>query len=369
MIILYKPKNRFTFATTYHNMKYKIYSLLLFVVLLSPLSMSAQKLDWNLDVNGFFDNSEGDHHFRATKTMDGIRLSPEVGLTWDDGKNAIYGGYTGLAEWGTKKAFSDGDAIVYYKYDWKPLRFILGSFSRDNLLGEYPSYLISDSIRYYRPNIQGFTFQYQTDKGYAEMFLDWTSQQSTTQREQFMVGLSTAFRFNHFKLGLEGYYYHYALVANSDSTQHIHDFLVAHPYMGVTYKKVLFLDSLNVNVGALMSFDRDRNVIGKWYSPVGLLGEVTANWKRISLKETVYAGGSQQHYRGEGYGKYYWGDTYTQANFYSRTDISYQIIKSRFVDSYVNLTFNATKYGVNCHQMLVLRANIGSSPRPRKWVR
>jgi len=118
-----------------------------------------------------------------------------------------------------------------------------------------------------------------------------------------------------------------------------------------------------------MSFDRDRSDIKKWYTPVGLLGEATANWKRISVKETVYAGGSQQHFRGDGYGKYYRGDTYTQANFYSRTDISYQIIKSSFVDTYVNLTFNATKYGINCHQMIVLRANLGSTTRPRKWIR
>lgn len=344
-----------------------IWALLVFLAL--PAGMSAQKLEWNLDVNGFFDNSEGDHTFRPTKTMDGLRLSPEIGLSWDEGKNSIYGGYTGLAEWGTKDAFSDGDAIVYYKYDWKPLRFIFGSFSRENLLGEYPSYMICDSIRYYRPNIQGFTFQYQRNTGYLEMFLDWTGEQSNTRREQFMAGLSTAFNFDHLKLGMEGYYYHYALEADADSSHHIHDFLVAHPSIGVTYKKIGFLDSLNVSLGALMSFDRDRSDVQKWYTPVGFLGEVTANWNRISLKETLYAGGKQQHYGGDGVGKYYWGDTYMHSHFYSRTDVSYQIIKSAYVDTYVALTFNATKYGLNCHQMVVLRANLGTRSRPRKWIR
>jgi hypothetical protein len=343
--------------------------LVLLVWFLIPAIAQAQKLEWNLDVNGFFDNSEGENHFRPTKTMDGLRLSPEVGLSWDEGKNAIYGGYTGLAEWGTKDAFSDGDAIVYYKYDWKPLTFLFGSFSRDNLLGEYPSYMVCDSIRYYRPNIQGFTFQYQTDKGHLEMFLDWTGEQSEKEREQFMAGLSTAFRFRHLKLGIEGYYYHYALEANSDSTEHIHDFLVAHPFVGLTYKNLGFLDSLNVRVGALMSFDRERADIKKWYTPVGFLGEMTANWKRLELKETLYAGGHQQHFGNSSFGKYYWGDTYMQSHFYSRTDVSYQIIKSSFVDTYVALTFNATKYGLNCHQMVVLRANLGTRQRPRKWIR
>src|SRR5574344_141909 len=345
----------------------KIFVTVLFLCVSS--SMMSQKLEWNVDVNGFFDNSEGDHTYRPTKTMDGLRLTPEIGLSWDEGKNAIFGGYNALAEWGTKDAFTDGQAVVYYKYDWQPLRFFFGSFSRDNLLGEYPSYLICDSVRYYRPNIQGFTFQYEPKNGYLEMFLDWTGEQSKNEREQFMAGLSTEFNIGKFRLGLEGYYYHYALEANADSTQHIHGYLVSNPYIKCSYKNVFGLDSLRLKLGVLASFDRDRLHPPKWFPPIGFMGEVSGCWKRLFVKEMIYAGGSQQHFGSQGLGQYYWGDTYTQSHFYSRTDVSYQIIKSQYVDTYVALTFNATKHGVNCHQMVILRANLGTNARPRRWIR
>jgi hypothetical protein len=347
------------------DMKKPLYFLILFIAL--PAAVSAQKVEWNVDSYGFFDNSEGEDNYRKDETMAGVRISPEMGLSWENGRHSIYAGYSGIAEFGADNSFSYHKGKLYYQYNNKRLKFLFGAFSREQLLGEYPSYLICDSIYYYRPVMQGWAFQYTGEHGYFEAFTDWTRKQSADDREQFMSGLSTAFNFHHLRIGAEGYYYHYALSAGKDSTQHIHDFMIGHYYAGLIYKRIWFLDSLAVNAGVLASEDRDRGNLKKWYSRAGFIGEVYARWNRLMIDQTVYYGERQQPFLNKGWNRYYWGDTYTRSNIWSRTDVFYQIIRNHFVDAYAGVVFNVTDQGVNAHQVLNVRLNLGSIPRPRKW--
>ena len=350
-----------------------IVALAFFLVNGQWLMVHAQKVEWNLSAEGYFDNGEGDDTYRTTMTYSGLRVTPEIGISWDEGKHSLMGGYSGLAEWGVKHGFTDGTPIIYYRYQTKPLTFTFGSFHRDKLLGDYPSYMISDTIRYYRPIIQGFAFQHQHARGYFEAFLDWTGMRSDTTREQFMVGLSVKHAIgklddsvvfptysSKFYVGLEGYYYHYALTWHADATQHIHDNLVAHPFVGYQLKSLTTEASVDVKLGALMSFDRERHMDGGKHTPIGFLGEIDAQYKRWFLSEIFYAGGHQQPFGKRFFGEYYWGDTYYHAPAYSRTDIKFQFIRHKWVDGFAGAVFNVTKAGLNWHQMLTLRVNLGS---------
>ena len=246
---------------------------LLSLLLLCIFSFAfAQKLEWRLGAEGFFDNGEGDATYRTTMTYSGIRATPELGVSWDEGKHRLMGGYSGLLEFGKKHGYTDGSPILYYQYSTKPLIFTFGSFQREQLLGNYPSFLFSDTIRYYRPTIQGFAFQHQYKRGHFEAFLDWTGFRTDKDREQFMVGLS----FKHtigkmdeeafsklskrFYVGLEGYYYHYALTWHADEAQHIHDNLVAHPFVGYQLESRVADAGIDVRAGVLASFDRERGM-------------------------------------------------------------------------------------------------------------
>lgn len=338
----------------------KICLIFLVLMFVGNHNLSAQKLEWNVEAYGFFDNSEGDGTYRTPMTYSGMRLSPEIGVSFDNRKHSLYAGYSGLTEWGVKDGYTDGDPILYYNYQTKPLSFLFGSFSRDKLLGDYPSYLISDSIRYYRPMIHGFAFQYHPDNGHLEVFLDWTKMRTNNHREQFMAGLSSRFNFGKLGFGTEGYYYHYALTWNADESQHIHDFLNFHPFLALKMGNVGALKNVDLKAGMLLSLDRERGGDG-WSTPAGFLGEISVDWRRLHVEETVYAGGSQQHYGSSHFGEYYWGDTYYQAKFYSKTDTQYMFIKSKWVDASAGLIFNITKQGLNCHQMITLKAYFGSN--------
>ena len=325
-----------------------------------PQCISAQQLEWNVSALGFFDNSEGDHTYRRTQTYAGMSMNPEVGISWNEGRHAIMGGANVITRWGDHTKAIKAKPLAYYQYKSPRFSFLLGNYNRDKLLGEYPEYLWADTVRYYRPVIQGMAWQYQGAHGYFEAFLDWTSAISKKDREQFMAGISTKFHFQHFLLGAEGYYYHYALKYNSSDDEHIHDYLIAHPYVGLSYSKPAFLDSLELKAGILTAFDRERGIEKGSHTPIGFLGELAASWKRLQFKETIYAGGNMQHFGNAHFGQYYWGDTYTQAPFYSRTDLNYRFISNNFANVYAGIIVNATRYGVNHHQVITLRLNLGS---------
>ena len=326
---------------------------------------SSQNFDWGLDIDGFFDNSEGDDTYRTTTTYSGLHFAPQVSLASKDDRHKVVAGWHALLELGDKNGFTKGQPIAYYQYQSPELRFLFGSFARSMMHEQLPDYLICDSIRYYRPLITGFDFLYTTRKGYLEFFLDWTQRRTQLDREQFMAGLATRFQFGMFQLGADGYYYHYALEENGlEMGHHIHDNLVAHPYVGLDLSGKTFLDSLCLRTGVLFQADRDRGD-DVWHAPVGFLGELYAAWHRLSLRQTFYGGKRQQYFGNAGFGEYYWGDTYVQAPWYSRTDLSYDIFRNRYAKVSARLSFHFTDTGMNWHQMITLSYALGDRIKKR----
>jgi len=334
--------------------------MLVFLLLLAATPVFAQQIEWNVGTLGFFDNSEGDHTYRITQTYAGTSFTPEVGVSFDDGKHRLMGGINLITRWGANEKALSEKLVLYYQYQNPTFHFLLGNFQRDKLLGEYSDYLIADTIRYYRPIIQGMAAQYIGEHGHFEAFLDWTSAISRESREQFMAGLSTKFHFGHMLMGAEGYYYHYALRHDGPETEHIHDYLIAHPFVGLSFEHPSAPASLEVRAGMLASFDRERALENGSHIHAGFLGEVRASWKRLELKQDIYAGANLQPFGNAHFGQYYWGDTFTQASFYSRTDLRYRFIQHRFANVYGGIIVSATRYGVHHHQVITLSLDLGS---------
>ena len=334
---------------------------LMSLLLLYAVNAIAQQPVWDVSALGFFDNSEGDHTLRPTQTYAGMSLNPKVGISWNEGQHTIMGGANVITRWGADKDAIKAKPLVYYQYSSPRFRFLFGNYTRDKLLRDFPDYLLADTVRYFRPVVQGMAAQYVGEHGYFEAFLDWTSAISKKDREQFMAGINTKFLLGHLLLGAEGYYYHYALHYGSSETEHIHDYLIAHPFVGLSYTQPAFLDSLELKAGLLTAFDRERGIEKGNHTPLGFLGELSAVWKRLQFKETIYAGGNMQHFGNEHFGQYYWGDTYTQAPFYSRTDLNYRFISNDYVNVFGGVIVNATKYGINHHQVITLRLNLGGN--------
>jgi hypothetical protein len=306
----------------------------------------------------FFDNAEGDDTYRRTETYAATRITPTLTVATNDSLHRVVGGYNFLINYG-KGPTRKGAVEVYYQFQNEKLRLLLGSFPRRLMHEQMPDYLICDSIKYFHPEIAGFDFLYTAKNGHVEVFLDWIKKRSTTEREQFMVGVSTRFRFNRFQLGLEGHLYHYALEEGKLSENHyVHDVITAHPYVGLLLDNAAKTVTADLRGGLLMQGDRDRKD-WEWHVPIGFIADADVKIKRFLIHETIYAGASQHYFGKKGFGQYYWGDTFTESPFYSRTDVGYSIIQHKNASFDGKLVFNISNKGLQWHQMLTLRFNLG----------
>lgn len=324
-------------------------------------SVEAQKWDWEVHANSFFDNSEGNQAYRLSDTYGGFRLQPQLSLSTNDRKHQLTAGYDAFFEFGNQQKLDANGFLAYYQLHSDRLQISIGKFSRRIQKEELPDYLLCDSVKYYRPYVMGFDVQYTGDNGYLDVFLDWTFKRSETVREQFMAGAMARYNVGPMLLGINGYYYHYANVrlGNPDSTLYgLHDNLLVHPYVGTSQKGICGLDSIDVRLGLLASIDRDRALDKKFHVPVGFLGELDMYWRRFGLNELVYLGKRHQYYGETGFLKYYWGDAYYRSPFYWRTGVTYTIVSDRFVALKAGLVFHVTDKGLHCNQMLTLSASL-----------
>ena len=340
--------------------KNRLLAALIAVLLTGPVA--AQTLDWEVQASGFFDNREGEDNHRMPGTHNGLHLRPLLTLSeQEQGHHHITAGYNALIEWGADNELGADGLIAYYEYTSEHLNILLGKYPRGKMREVMPDYLLCDSIKYYRPCQTGFDIQYVAPHGYAEFYLDWTAKRSETVREQFMMGSNVHFMCRNLQLGINGYYYHYATERYGAEIGHRpHDNALIHPYIGLQWQQLGVLDSLDIRTGVLVGLDRNRATDNRFHTPVGFLGEVTAAKKRFSVQETFYVGGRHQYYGQEGFGEYYWGDTFYRSPWYSRTDVYFDIIKDRYVSLKTGAVFHLTEHGLQFGQLLTLSARIGN---------
>ena len=281
----------------------------------------SQEFLYKAGLHNFLDNNEfAGCPVGFSQTMAGVHLVPQIGLQWDT-KHRIFAGIDALHEYGSKKAIGYYDPIAYYEFDSNPFRFYLGAFPRKMALDRYPLFFFQDSINNYRPVMNGFFWEYYSKKDdYLNIWLDWTSRQTFTERETFFMGWSGRYNKDIFYGQHFGYMFHFARTANPDDNAAVHDNGRIWTALGVDLSSKTILDELDINAGWAVGLEQDRNVLNDWYCPHGLLSQIRLEYKGIGVFNTYYNGGSQ----GKKFDKYgsqlYWNDRLYQASRYNRLD-------------------------------------------------
>jgi len=266
-------------------LKYPCYYLNKFIFagifLLCSFNLQAQTLEWDIGFFGFADNREYSASGRESPTLIGLQFSPEVGLLMDS-THRIRFGINVLHEYGSNNISSKINPTIYYNYKKKNINFYMGVFPRVGLVDNFSKALLSDTLQYYRPNLSGMLFRYEKQKIFQQLWIDWNSKQSETQREQFLVGLSGNIKFGDFFFGHEAVLWHNALPKNADENTHLQDNAAVTARLGMDLSPKVKLDSLTISGGGLFSFDRDRG-IGTWQKPKGVLLEGYAAYKAFYI--------------------------------------------------------------------------------------
>lgn len=292
----------------------KILPVILFAVLINRAA-SAQTVDMHFNGSIFFDNREYKESLIRSRTYSGTRLALDFGLNLDSANRFVVGA-NGLHEFGAKPYFLKVNPVAYFQHTGKNWSFFGGEFPRENLLTNYPRALLNDTLRYFRPNIEGLLTTYHTQNFSETVWIDWVSRQTDTEREQFLFGFSG--RYQPFAKG-PLYLAHYVFLLHDAGPaipipdDHIRDNGAIQVKLGANLSHKTFLDSLNFEAGGMMSLERERNVTG-FKKPTGFVANAYASYKRFALYD--------EFYKGQGHNVSY-GDAYYQYKTYNRLDIIY----------------------------------------------
>lgn len=334
----------------------RIRLLLTIAVLFTAITnVYAQELEGNLNFHGFADNREYARSKRFSETIFGMRISPELGLLVDS-THRIRIGFNALHEFGSPKFTNNIAPVAYYQYMKKGWDFYLGAFPRQGLISDFPRAILNDTLNYYRPNVEGMLVKYENENWREVIFIDWTSRQTGTARENFIFGFSGTYKKDLFFVSHYAMMLHNAGPAIPIPDDHVEDNGAANVKVGLDLSKKTFLDSLTVSAGGLVSFERVRSV-GGWKTPVGMLLELNMEYHKFGIVNSFYKG--QGHHL-------IMGDKFYTAKTYNRTDLTWRPIVYKNLEAKLALSFHFVDGVVDSQQAFGLRYNISGSRSLRK---
>ena len=284
-------------------------------------SCFSQDILYKVGIHNFFDNNEfADCPIGTSQTMAGVHIAPQIGLQWDT-IHRVFVGVDAMHEYGSNKTFGYHDLIAYYELDNSPFRFYMGAFPRKLAVDKYPLFFFQDSITNYRPVMTGLFWEFYSKKGdYINIWLDWTSRQTFSDRETFFMGWSGRYNWNVLYGQHFGYMYHFA--SNMDPEQHaaVHDNGRLWTALGVDLASKTPFDKLDFNAGWAVGLEQDRSTDNGWMASQGLLSELRIEYRGLGAFNTYYKGTSQDKFYDEFQSQLYWGDRLYRATRYDRLD-------------------------------------------------
>ena len=329
--------------------------LLLFVSVISY----GQKIDWSVSASSFFDNAEFGHSkFQIPQTMAGIHIAPRLAFS-QNRVHSVNVGVDMLHEFGSVEFVNKYTPIAYYQYKKDPITFLMGAYPREFALENAPRFLFYDSITYYRPMINGLLLKYEDDNGWVQTWMDWTSRQTQTEREAFILGFAGKYGLGVFYLRDYTFMYHFAGTMDPAYSEALHDNVISMTSFGVDLSEKTFFDKLDVNVGWAVTTERARSESTGWLKHNGFISEATIQYKWLGVFNSFYAGDSHMAFYSDHSSELYWGDPFYRANKYNRTDIYIDFMHSDIASLKLIYSLHACENTVYHQQSLRLSVNIG----------
>ena len=308
-------------------------------------SLHTQNFVYKIGYFGFLDNREYFNEFANDQTIFGSRIYGEAGYTFNE-RNRIMAGANYLYEFGSKGEWIAPDITAYFSGRYKHLDFLIGAFPRANMTA-MPLALMTDTLGYYRPNMEGILLDYGTQNFHHNLWIDWTSRQSYQKRETFLLGFS-----GYAKIGIFLYQHHFIMTHLAHSLAHGSDELIRDNagfslMPGVDLSAISGLDSLTFSAGLLGSYDRIRSKYDFRF-PLGFYAELEAAHKGFGVHGILYAGESQVITSGDGFYK---------SDFYSRADAFYRLSASH-IEGRLQFSFHFIPDMIDLSMSLLVRAQL-----------
>ncbi len=301
---------------------------LLFIILgVSALFANSQNFDYRVLFEGIGDNREYFNDYGFPQTILGTRTAFEGGISSENHKIRL--GFSYLYEFGSEVDAQKINPTIYYQFNNQQIDFLFGSFSRRDKIN-FPLAMLTDTLLYYRPNIEGIYGKYTWNWGWQNAFIDWLSRQTDVNREMFTTGLSGEiyqgnFFFENFLLIT-----HVATPAIRIPGQHIKDYLGLSLLAGIrTNENSIFKGYLKA--GFLNSEHRERSVTDGFESSNSFFAEAYGKWKNLAIKTVLHSGNGH---------RFAFGDHFYRAGNYARTDLIWNFVNQEKVKARFNWSFH-----------------------------
>lgn len=300
--------------------------LFLSFVILSLLGKS-QNFEYQVLFEGIGDNREFFSNKALPQTILGTRGAFELGVEMDG--HRLRGGLSQLFEFGSAIDFHQPKLTMYYQSNDERTEFIFGAFPRRGKI-DFPLAMLTDTLLYYRPNIEGFFGEVHWDWGHQNGFVDWVSRQTDTKRENFMAGFSG--EMGHKNLFLQNYIlmFHDAGPAINIPGDHIKDYLGFALQAGIRTSKESNFQGI-VKAGILASSYRERSVTDGYLNATSFFAEAKGKYKNFGIKSVLSSGAGH---------RFAYGDLFYRVKNYWRTDAIWYFINHEKVKGTFNLSFH-----------------------------
>ena len=312
-----------------------------FLFLLSYTGM-AQAPRFYLGFDGIMDNREYSTPDVKHQTIFGVRINPGVAFTFDS-LHSIHLGINYMYEFGGEFLSVTPQLDIYYKYSSDKVNFHFGSFPRKDIL-DYPLMLLTDTLKYYRPNMEGASVYYGWEWGSVHAWVDWTGRISPETRESILGGFDANFRAGIFYLSTIATRYHLSRSANYDPENTLRDDGALLGMVGADLSEKWVLDELDISTGWVSTYVWDRTTDPVWTG--GWLSQLDARYNIFGIKGSYYLGGSPQ---------LVYGDPLYRTGNYGRIDLFIDPFKNPRISSKIawNLHFIEGD-GVRSSQQILL---------------
>lgn len=272
--------------------------LLLALVYGGGYTLFAQELKLGVEFTTLFDNTE----YASMKNVDsgtlfGARLTPQVGLEWQE-RNTLMVGADLYQDFGHDKFLSEAKLQLYYAYKAPKVKLYAGIFPRCAMRGLRSPLFFDPSYSYYNNSIAGVLARYESagNVSYVEFAMDYTGMRSFDTRESFAIMSSGRYGFktSGLYLGYDFYMGHYAKDYNPETRDGVVDNIMLTPYVEYNGAELWYMGKDFVRFKAslryVQSLQRDRINENVWQYPMG--GElcVALEWAGLELSNRLYMG-------------------------------------------------------------------------------
>jgi hypothetical protein len=304
-------------------MKKLLATLFIFVAFFAK----SQNFEYQVLFEGIGDNREYFSEKALPQTILGSRGAFEIGVEKEG--HRFRGGLSQLLEFGSDIDYHKPKLTLYYQYSDENKDFLFGAFPRRGRI-DFPLAMLTDTLLYYRPNIEGLFGEIRWDWGHQNGFVDWVSRQTENKRENFMAGFSGEIFYKNLFFHNYVLMFHDAGPAIDIPGDHIKDYLGYAVQAGVKTNPGSPLSGY-IKAGVLSSSFRERSVTSGFQTTTSFFAETKGKYKNIGIKSVLSSGAGH---------KFKTGDLFYRVKNYWRTDAIWYFINHERVSGTFNLSFH-----------------------------